>query len=230
MATKEMTHLGTYVVPKVNLLPAEIGMKRAQQRSYVAMGVIVVAAVGAVGFLYTAQVSRVSKATQELKAVQSEQTTLNAQRQDLVYVDAIYATVDANEALLRQAVERRIKWSRNLHDLGLRLPESVWLQQISIAQNMNAGPAGGAAGTKVLPDAGLGTVTFTGRAFTHNDVASALDALAKIKAYGNPYFMVSELKVPTPEGRLAGDRNYVDWSGKVVLTPAALQKPKSVNK
>jgi Tfp pilus assembly protein PilN len=227
MATKEMTHLGTYVVPKVNLLPPEIDEKKAQQRSYVAMGAVVVAAVGAVGFLYAAQSARVGKAQEDLAATQRKGTALSAERAKLSYVDAKFAEVDAHEAMLGHAVEKRIRWSRNLHDISLTMPNEVWLGKLIIAQEM--GDKGGASDkTTVLPDPGLGTVTFEGMAFTHDQVASWLDAMSKLKGYSNPYFSKSEIKKPSDDAP-PEDRTRVEWKGTVAVNSALLDS-KSVTK
>jgi Tfp pilus assembly protein PilN len=226
MATKEMTHLGTYVVPKVNLLPPEIDEKKAQQRAYVAMGAVVVAAVGAVGVLYAAQSSRIGKAQDELAAAKSRQATLSAEQQKLVYVDGVFAKVDANEALLRRAVEKRIPWSRNLHDLALTMPDGVWLKSMTIAQKVDGTPA---AEEPVLANDNLGTVKFEGRAFTHDQVATWLAGMAKVKAYDNAYITKSELKVPSEEEAAAGARRYIEWVGEITISAKAVDS-KSVTK
>lgn len=227
MATKEMTHLGTYVVPKVNLLPPEIDEKRAQQRSYLAMGALVIAALGTVGFLYTAQSARVGKANAELEATRRTNTGLATERAQLAYVEVKFAVTDAHEAMLAQAVEKRVRWSRNLHDLSLTMPANVWLTKLSIVQDMDG--ASVAPGTNtVLLDPGLGAIAFEGRALSHDGVASWLSAMTKIKGYANPYFTESKLIRPLADAP-AADREYVEWAGTVSLSPALLQ-PKSVTK
>jgi Tfp pilus assembly protein PilN len=227
MATKEMTHLGTYVVPKVNLLPPEIDELKAQRRAYVAMGAVVVATIGAVGFLYAAQTARVGKAEDELASVKRAQSKLTVERQKLAHVDETFAKVDANEALLKQAVEKRIRWSRNLHDLSLTMPDNVWLEKLTIAQETDSEKSGKADKDAVLADPGLGIVTFEGRGFKHDDVAAWLDAMAKIKGYMNPYFSISKgIKPKTP-----AEKFYVEFEGTTTISEAALQSaPKSVTK
>jgi hypothetical protein len=89
------------------------------------------------------------------------------------------------------------------------------------AQESTPGTAGTAApsGQSVL-DPGLGTVTFDGKGFEHDDVASWLESLAKEKGYSNPYFSISEL---VTEGDLtAGGRKLVHFTSTANLTPAAL--------
>ena len=62
---------------------------------------------------------------------------------------------------------------------------------------------------------GVGTVTFTGVGFSHDDVAVWLESLAKQKGYTNPYFTNSTKA-------LIGTRSTVNFSSTVTMTSAAL--------
>ena len=73
-----------------------------------------------------------------------------------------------------------------------------------------AAPAAGAAGTGML-----GTVTLTGVAFAHTDVANWLESLAREKGYAGPLLQSST-------EALLGTRKVVNWSVTVTLTPEAL--------
>lgn len=221
MATKELTHLGTYVVPKINLLPPEIDERKAQQRAYVAMGATVVAALGAVGFLYMGQASRVGAAEQELADAKSQRTKLAAQKQKLAYVNDVYLEVDANEALLQAAIRDRVFWSRNLHDVGLQIPKNVWLSKMEITQEVGGPPTDMKA--DALPVYNLGKVSFEGRAFSHDDVASWLTQNAKIRGYANVWFTESLAKPPTAEERAKGGRYYIEFKSQGDISPAAVQ-------
>jgi Tfp pilus assembly protein PilN len=212
----------------VNLLPPEIGEKRAQRRGYVAMGATVAAALGAVAFLYLGQTSRVGAAEDEVTAAKQQNSKLVAQRAKLAYVDAVYAEVDAHEAMLTKAADKRIFWSRNLADVALAMPDTVWLKTMDIAQVMDAQPVDAAA---VLPKYDMGAVTFTGRAYKHDDVAAWLAASAKIVGYGNVWYTSSELIVPTAADLAKGDRAYVDFTMTADISPNAIQPlRKSVTK
>ena len=60
----------------------------------------------------------------------------------------------------------------------------------------------------------IGTVTFTGVALTHDDVATWLESLASENGFANPYFSNStEAKI--------GDQKVVNFSSTVDLTPDA---------
>jgi Tfp pilus assembly protein PilN len=213
----------------VNLLPPEIGERKAQQRGYVAMGATVAAALGAIAFLYLGQASRVGAAEDEMSAAQQQNSELVVQRTRLAYVDEVYAQVDANEAMLTKAVAKRIFWSRNLADVSLVMPETVWLKSMDIAQVMDAEPVDAAG--EVLPKYNMGTVTFTGRAFKHDDVAAWLDRSAKIVGYGNVWYTSSEQIVPTAAQTADGDRSYVEFTMTADISPNAIQRlRKSVTK
>ena len=73
-------------------------------------------------------------------------------------------------------------------------------------------PAPAALGSTVP---GIGTVTFTGVGFKHDDVAVWLDSLAKQKGYVNPYF-TSSTKA------LLGNRSTVNFTSTVTMTADAL--------
>jgi hypothetical protein len=71
------------------------------------------------------------------------------------------------------------------------------------------------AGTVVAATpAGIGTVTFTGVGFSHDDVAVWLESLATQKGYANPYFSSST-------ETLLGTRKTVNFTSTATLTPAA---------
>ena len=62
---------------------------------------------------------------------------------------------------------------------------------------------------------GIGTVTFVGVGFSHDDVAVWLESLAKQKGYKDPYFSNST-------EALIGTRKTVNFTSTVTLTPEAL--------
>jgi Tfp pilus assembly protein PilN len=193
------------------------------------MGATVAAALGAVAFLYAGQSARVGAAEEEVTAAKQKNAALSAEHAKLAYVDARFKELDDNEALLQKAKEKRIPWSRNLADIRLAIPDTVWLQSMDVAQKMDGEPTDVASG--VLPEYNLGTVTFAGRAYKHDDVAAWLAASSKIVGYGNVWFTSSEVVTPTPEEVAKGDRPYVDFKMEVDISPNAQQRVgKTVNK
>lgn len=210
MATKEAVSVGTYVIPRVNLLPPEIGVKRAERRSYAFMGVAVAGAVAAVAAMYLGQASRVSAAEAELAQTEAEGTKLRSDRAKLQSVEDAYAARDAGEALLTQAYARRINWSVYLHNIGLTIPENVWITTMATT----AAPTP-VAGTESTAVAGM---TFAGTGFAYNDVAAWLDSIIKIKGVANATFSTAtDVKPSTPSGR-----TLVTFSSSASLMPAAV--------
>jgi Tfp pilus assembly protein PilN len=214
MATKQLTSLDAYVIPRVNLLPPEIGAKRAERRSYVFMGVAVASAGAAVVALYLGQASRVSSAKKELARAQSENRTLTTERAGLQNVQDTYAQVDANEALITRAYSTRVLWSVYLHNISLQIPENVWITQLTADATP---PAIGAVPVpgKITP---AGSFTFAGKGFEYNDLAAWLDSVAKIKGVVNASFSSAQDEKPTS----AKGRTVVKFTSTALLTPAAI--------
>ena len=127
----------------------------------------------------------------------------------------MYAQAAAAEAQLTLAMGQEVRYSQLLNDLSLSVPENVWVKNITFAQGDPA-VAPVAAGT-ALPgvEPGIGTVTFSGVGFSHDDVATWLDSLATQKSYADPYFSNST-------ETLIGTKTAVDFNSTTTLTSAAL--------
>ena len=206
------TTTGTW--PRVNLLPPEIAEKAALRKAQVAMVGVGLAAVAAVGVLTMNASAKVSEAEEAKADAVATGAKLQSDVRALQNVKDVYAQVDAARATLAGAMATEVLWSSYLHDMTLTIPENVWLTTYTVALQ-GAGATGGAApGTAVL-DPGLGTITIVGTAFSHNDVASWLESLAKQKGYANPYFTQSS------EARI-GSREVVNFTSTVTVTPASL--------
>src|SRR4051794_40892801 len=168
-----------------------------------------VAAVAVVGLLTFNAHHGVAQAKSDLQSAQSQQATLQSQLAGLQSVRDVYAQVDAKKAMLKQAMGSEVRWSNYLTDLSLKLPQNVWLTNVTATEQA----AGASAGA--LAPAGVGSVTFTGVAFSHDDVATWLDALAKERGFANAYFSNSTKA-------MIGPREVVDFTSSVTLTQAAL--------
>ena len=201
---------GHPVLPRVNLLPPEIGEAVRFRRIQIGLGGGVLAALGTVTLLYVLAVGSVNDATAELDAATATGTTLQAENAKYADVTAVYASAAAAEAMLTQAMGEEIRYSQFLNDLSLTVPEKVWLKNVTFAQ-VATPPALGAT------EPGLGTVTFTGVGYSHDDVAVWLESLAKQKGYKDPYFS-SSTEV------LVANKKAVDFTSTVALTADALSK------
>jgi Tfp pilus assembly protein PilN len=198
-------------LPRVNLLPPEIGERRRFRRIQLGMGGAVLGAVGVVALLYVAASSSVSTAQGEVDTATARQSTLQKETAKYQDVTAVYARAAAAQAMLTQAMGEEVRYSQLLNDLSLSVPENVWIKNLAFAQGA---PAAGAAAAAAPAAAGVGTVTVTGVGFSHDDVAVWLESLAGQKAYADPYFTSST-------EALLGTRKIVNWTSTATLTPAA---------
>lgn len=207
MATKTRTGVSTVV--RVNLLPPEIEAGRKAKRAYVAMGGAVVLAVAGVGMLYLNEAGKVGAAKEKLQAAQDEQVQLQQRIRGFDRVHEVYETVSHRQGQLASAMSAEIRWSQYLNDLSLSMPANVWLVDAKFDNAL--GPA---------EDGSLGSVTFTGVGFEHNDVAAWLDALAKEKGYTSVYFSKSDKRAAeTPNGK-----DLIDFSSSTKLNVKALSR------
>ena len=205
----------TTSLPRINLLPPEIAEAAKFRRFQFAMGGAVAAAVVIVGALYVHGQSSVSSAQDELDNAQAQQTTLQQTLASLHGVQDVYAQVAAKQAMLTQAMGQEVRWSRYLADLSLRVPDKVWLTNVTATETAT-GLTGAAPVAPTTPGttAGIGTITFAGIAFSHDDVAAWLDVLAKERGFAEPYFSNStETQI--------GPRTVVNYTSSVVMTDEA---------
>lgn len=207
--TLEAPVLRVPVLPRVNLLPPEIEVARRFHQVKTGLGVAALATVGLVGLLYVSATSGVADAQAELDAETS--TTAQLQTQAVAYRDvtAVYARAASAQEMLTQAMGTEVRWSRLLNDLSLTVPDNVWVKSATFTQT--APDASGA----VTSAPGIGTATFTGTGFAHDDVAVWLEALAGTKGYADPYFSGAT-------EALIGSRKVVTFTSTTTVTDEAL--------
>ena len=211
-ATQVGLTAGAPVMPSVNLMPPEIAEAARFRRFQLAMGGAVVAAVAVVGLLYTQAHHSASDAQAQLQQSQARHTALQGQLAGLQSVQDVYSRVAAKQATLARAMGDEIRWSTYLNDLSLRMPDHVWLTSVSATETTAS--AGAPAPTTSTTASGIGTVNFSGVAFTHDDVATWLEVLAKERGYTNAYFTnSSETKI--------GPRGVVNFTSSVSLDDKA---------
>lgn len=206
--TEQLAGAGLATLPRVNLLPAEIAEGKRFRRIQMGLGAAVLATVGAVAMGFVMASGSASAADEELQAATAQNSRLEAETAKYADVRAVYAQAAAAEAMLTEAMGQEVQYSRFLSDLSLSVPENVWLTNLTFAQT----PVDPAVGST---EPGLGTVTVTGKGFTHEDVALWLESLAGQAGYTNPYFSSST------EATI-GPRTVVEFTSTATLTPAAL--------
>ena len=200
-------------MPSVNLMPAEIAEAARFRRMQLAMGAAVVGAVVVVGALYVHSHSSVSAAQSKLDTATAQYTAAQGQLASLSSVQNVYNQVAAKQAMVQQAMGQEVDWSNYLSDLSLRIPDNVWLTSINATQT-NTGLSGAVAPAPGAAPTGLGNINFSGVAFSHDDVATWLDVLAKEKGFANAYFSNSTKAV-------IGTKSVVNYSSSVVVTDDA---------
>lgn len=201
-------------MPSVNLLPAEIAEAARFRRFQLAMGGAAVAAVVIVGALYVHSKSAVSDAHAELATAQQAHAAAQAELSQLSGVSDVYAQVAAKEAMLTQAMGQDVDWSSYLSDLSLRIPDDVWLTNVQATETSTGLTASGVPVPGSLTPTGIGNITFTGVAFSHDDVATWLDVLAKEKGFADAYFSNSTKAA-------LGRKSVVNFSSSATLTDDA---------
>lgn len=213
MSTLTTTRIAA--LPRVNLLPPEIEEQRRFRKVQAGLGAGVLAAVGVVGALTLLANGAVSDAQEDLTSAQARGSQLQAQQAQYAEVPLVYAQVEAAEAQLSQAMGKEVRWSFFLNDLSLKVPGKVWLTSMTVAQNVDEAAAAAAPSADAYLAPGMGTVTFQGMGYAHNDVAAWLDALAKQKGLTQPYFTSS-----TKEE--IGSESAVTFASQATITDEAL--------
>jgi len=197
------------VLPRVNLLPPEIGERLQLRRVQSALGLGVLAALGATALLYLGATSSVAQAQESLGAASAQHTRLVQSTHDFQDVTAVYTRTAAAEAMLVDAMSEEVRYSRFLDAFSTTLPDRVWVTDLTFTQTPPATTGTDGSATPI------GTVTITGTAYAHDDVAVWLETLADLEGFDAPYLQSST-------ERLLGGRTVVDFTTSVQLTSEAL--------
>jgi Tfp pilus assembly protein PilN len=227
--TADTSLIGTtkHTLPRVNLIPPEIAQQRQFRRVQMMLGAVGVGAVGVVGLLYLSATHSVSSAQHQLDQAAQQTTTINSQIHQFDGVVATRNAAAAAQAELVSVMGDEVRYSQMLADLSLAVPSNVWLKSLTFTQG-GVAPAAGAPVSGAAPVALSGAaacqatnliagVQFTGVGFSHDDVASWLEALAKLKTYSNPYFSNSTES-------LIGPRTAVTFTSTANLTGLACSR------
>jgi Tfp pilus assembly protein PilN len=205
--TLSISQLAT--LPRVNLLPPEIAERLRVRKLQAGLGAAVALSVVGVGAAYLMAHSSATNAKNDLAAAEAETARLQTQVAQYAGDETMRAQLTAEQSMLATAMGPEVQWSHYLNDLTLRIPDNVWVSQLSITT--------GSQGTQAAatPTGAIGTVNVSGTAFTHDDVATWLDSLAKEKGYANPYFSNST-------EAFIGPRRIVNFTSSTVVTTDAL--------
>jgi Tfp pilus assembly protein PilN len=196
--------LAPAAMARVNLLPPEIAERARFRRIQLGLGAGLVSAVAVVVALQLSAGAEVREAEAAQAAAASRGAELQAAAGEFAEVEAVYARAAAARAVLAEAMGQEVRFSSFLRDLSLTVPDDVQLADTTFTQAV--GPD---------PDGGIGTVTFSGIAASHDDVAVWLETLAAQQGYANPTISGSTAEV-------AEGRRKVTFTSSVSLTPDAL--------
>ncbi len=178
--TKDADITVVFALPRVDLLPPEIAAGRRLRSLQRALAALVLAAVGVVGLLHMSATASVREAETSLQTAQAERERLQAETSTYREVAALHARADQADVTLVRAMAEEVRYSRLLDDLSRTVPESVWITSLTFSQN---GPPTGSSA--------IGTVTISGAARSHDDVAAWLEALAAQQGYATPLLQSS---------------------------------------
>jgi Tfp pilus assembly protein PilN len=216
VTTQTVQSAGPVVLPRVNLMPPEIAEAERLRRAQAALvGAVVVSAL-LVGGLYYHAKQGISSAQNSLTTAQGQHTSLQTKYASLNYVQAPFTQVQDKQELLQQAMGDQIDWSFILNDLTTRVPNNVWLDGFTASET--SVPSGTPLPAPIGADGsttGVGTITVSGTAFQHNDVANWLVSMATIKGFADPSFQSSAKSV-------IGTRPVIDFTSSLILGNKAL--------
>lgn len=210
VGTEELLSTGHPLMPRVNLLPPEIAERRRFRRVQYGLGGAVLASLGVVGLVYLGAAANAKDAEAELRDVTAEGQAISAEQAEYAEVTAVYARAEAADVMLTQAMGEEVRFSGQLHRFAVSMPDKVWLENVSFVQTPPAPTVG-----DVTP--GIGTITLTGVAYEHDDVATWLESLAAHEGYATPYLTSSD-------DSITGERVTVDFVSTVVMTPDSLSR------
>ncbi len=209
---------------RINLLPPEVLERQRTRRrtaAAVAIGLIVLAAIGGFYFLQVAQLNRVEE---DISAQEATNAQLQGQIAELQDIATLEQEIAATRDLLNTLLADRVLWSDVLRSISLVIPSEVWLEglngQVGEASTTTTTPAPTTTGT-FAPGAGVvGQISFNGKAFSHRDVALWLSRLEDVRGFVNPWLSTST-KTGGEDANLA---DIVTFNTSVDLSEQALAR------
>jgi Tfp pilus assembly protein PilN len=209
---------------RINLLPPEVLERQRTRRRTVGaviVGVIVLAAIGAYYFL---QVSKLNEVEEDITAQEATNAQLQAQIAELQDVAGLEQEIARTRDLLNSLLSDRVLWSDVLRSISLVIPSEVWLEglngQAGTATTATEDTAAPTTTGSFTPGQGIvGQISFTGKAFSHRDVALWLSRLEDVRGFVNPWLTTSTKS--GGEGVLA---ELVTFNSSVDLSEQALAR------
>jgi Tfp pilus assembly protein PilN len=198
-------------LPRVNLLPPEIGERKRLQQMQVGVVATVLVAVAAVVFLDMQGAHNVNAAKQRVTAATSDNARLTHQLATYRDVKTTAAELAASEATLAQATSTQIRWSSYLADFSEVLPKTTWLTNMTMTEQLAPGSLTGPAQAA----GNVGTLSFQGVALKYGNLAEWLDSLQPVDGLADVYFS-------TATEQYIGTTKTVTFAGSANLSADAL--------
>jgi Tfp pilus assembly protein PilN len=187
---------------QVNLLPAEIKVRKQVRRTTALVVSAGVAVVAFLFFIFVLQSARLVSVTESLERQQGVNSSLDAQVASLTRFEQLKQTLATRQALLSGLESGEILWSGVLRDVSMVIPDQVYLTTLTTAAGAQASTAAGGSAL-------VGTIQFGGVAADFPTVAKWLTRLEEVTGWVNSW--VGSASESATDG-------HVDFSGSVDLT------------
>jgi Tfp pilus assembly protein PilN len=207
------------VLPRVNLLPVEFAERRQLRRLQMGLGLGVIASVAVVCALYVGAVSDVADAQDGLDESIARNQQLMGEVSSYSEVPQIFAQAAAAENQVRTTMASEVQWSKSLQWLMEQTPDGVWLSNVSIQQH--AGDAATLPPANGWNVAGIGAVTFEGKAYRYENVSTWMETLATRPGFTQPY-VSSAAQEDSLRG--ANGKPVISFTSKVTVDENALSR------
>lgn len=189
----------------INLLPPEVGARRARRRR---LGILVLAGalyVALLGLGVLAWNGRVDNARRDVEVQNTANQTLERQVAALADAGELAARFESKANLVRTALSQDVDWGIILNDLARLIPPRLWVETFS-----------GGIAPETIPGV-LGQVSFSGVGLDFPDVSAWLRALDSEQFAGVTGTWVSTISEGT-----VGNQQVVNFNSSAVLTSAAV--------
>lgn len=198
----------------INLLPPEIKERQRARRRVVAVFLVGLIVLGALGVFYFLQVIRLGQVEQDLADQQATNAQLQQDIGELQQFNQLEQEVQTSAALLADLLQDEVLWSGILRDISLVIPGTTWLTNLT-GSTTAAAAEGAEPAPETGPSALVGQITLGGFGFDHRSVALWLTRLEDVTGFANPWLTQSTKTT-------IGAREAVQFTSSVDLSPDAL--------
>ncbi len=180
-----------YSVPRVNLLPPEIGAKERFRVVQLGLGGAVLGVLVIAGACYGLAAHSVTQAQQQKDAQDAITTQLTKEEAKYAAVPAINTQIDTLKNAQAQAMSSDIAWPAQLDQMAAEFPANFVFKTLSITLN-TAGTATPSTDPLATPGT-IGTISVTGTGPTQLKTAEWMEVLKNHKGFVDPYYTSSAL-------------------------------------